>query len=406
MRFLRLVKNAVVFLVQHGSRAFLRKALDRGVISRHRIQMPVSEAEARKVDWTHPPQTGEHATVSETRIAAWIMSPPGETSGGHQNLFRFIDVMERAGWRTSIHFYSNATVGPTLEGIRKMLANSPAFARLDAEILEYDPARGVGQVDALFATGWETAYPVFLDPSSAKRFYFVQDFEPGFYPLGSEYILAENTYRFGFHGITAGGWLAAKLSDEYGMRTDHFDFGVDRSLYRVTNHDVRDEVFFYARPVTARRGFELGALALAEFAELRPDVTINLAGWDVSNWDLPFRYKNLAGMKISELNAVYNRCRAGLVISTSNMSLLPLELMSSGTIPVVNDGENNRMVSDNPFIEYVPPVPALMADRLAIIMAKGGSSDHAQRISDSLIDVTWTRAGEQFMDAFTGAMRG
>ena len=60
--------------------------------------------------------------------------------------------------------------------------------------------------DAVFATGWETAYPVFNDAGDARKCYFVQDFEPLFYPVGSEYVLAENTYRFNFFGITAGKW--------------------------------------------------------------------------------------------------------------------------------------------------------------------------------------------------------
>ena len=36
--------------------------------------------------------------------------------------------------------------------------------------------------------------------------YFVQDFEPLFYPMGSDYLLAENTYRKGLYHITTGAW--------------------------------------------------------------------------------------------------------------------------------------------------------------------------------------------------------
>ena len=50
-----------------------------------------------------------------------------------------------------------------------------------------------------------------------------------FYPAGSEALLAEATYRFGFHGITAGRWLADRLRRDYGMQADHFDFGRDLS---------------------------------------------------------------------------------------------------------------------------------------------------------------------------------
>jgi glycosyltransferase involved in cell wall biosynthesis len=245
-----------------------------------------------------------------------------------------------------------------------------------------------------------------LDPSGARRFYFVQDFEPGFYPVGTESVLAENTYRFGFHGITAGGWLSHKLSMEYGMVTDHFDFAVDKARYNVTNLERRDEVFFYARPVTPRRAFEFGLLVLADFAALKPDVRINLAGWDISNWDVPFPHRNLASLQISELNAVYNRCAVGLVMSLSNMSLLPLELMASGVAPVVNDAPNNRLVSDNPYIEYVPLSPLAIARRMVEIIDRPDVVERSIAMSDSLANIDWRDSGDQFIAAFERAMRG
>src|SRR5262249_16339995 len=147
---------------------------------------------------------------------------------------------------------------------------------------------------------------------------------------------AENTYRMNLHGITAGGWLEHKLSSEYGMKCDHYDFGTDTNLYRFENKKKRKEIFFYARPVTVRRGFELGIMALQLFHQKRPDYTITLAGWDVSEYDIPFPYKNLKTMGLEELSDIYNKCAAGLVISLTNMSLLPLELLSAGVIPVLN----------------------------------------------------------------------
>jgi hypothetical protein len=288
-----------------------------------------------------------------------------------------------------------------------MLASTDAYPHLKADIRMYDRKVGVKpETQALFATGWETAYPAYLDSSTARRFYFVQDFESSFYPLGTESLLAENTYRFGFHAITAGGWLAHKLRTDYGMTADHFDFAVDKTHYTVTNRERRNEIFFYARPVTPRRAFEFGVLALADFAAMKPDVTINLAGWDVSNWDIPFRYKNLASLEISELNGIYNRCAAGLVMSLSNMSLLPLELISSGVTAVVNDGPNNRMVSDNPFIEYVPSSPLAIARKLAEIMDRPDAVERSLEMSKSVANINWQDSGKQFVRVFEGAMRG
>ncbi|WP_344792595.1 glycosyltransferase family 1 protein [Gryllotalpicola daejeonensis] len=375
----------------------------------HRPSMLVREEDALAADWTRPgPQLASPITVKSGPIdIAWIMSPPGKESGGHQNLFRFIRYAEDAGHRCTIYLYDARTENSiSIPDVRAMLAASEAFPDLKAEIRNYS-AEGVhSSAQAIFATGWETAYPAFLDKSTARRLYFVQDFEASFYPLGSESLLAENTYRFGFYGITAGGWLSDKLAREYGMKTAHFDFAVDAERYHLTNTGRRNEIFFYARPVTARRAFEFGALALGDFARLRPDVTINLAGWDVSNWPLPFEYVNHSSLELSQLNKLYNRCAAGLVMSLSNMSLLPLELISAGVAPVVNDGPNNRLVSDNPFIEYVPASPRAVADRLVEVLERPDQPERAVAMSQSVSNTDWRESGKQFVEALERAMRG
>jgi hypothetical protein len=82
----------------------------------------------------------------------------------------------------------------------------------------------------------------------------------------------------GFHGITAGKWLAQKLSREYGMQADYFPFGCDTSLYRRDPACRRSGVAFYVRTGTPRRGTELGLLALELFAKREPQVQIHLFG--------------------------------------------------------------------------------------------------------------------------------
>jgi hypothetical protein len=407
-RGFHLFSRAWLVLRDEGPRRLLARVFTKlgGVLGGGGGGMMVADDDAALVDWTDPPNRGAQVTVSEGPVEiAWISSPPGAESGGHQNLFRFIKFAEDAGHRSTIYLYDQADRSHS--DVKAMLKASSAYPDLKARIVGYDPAVGVApQTQAIFATGWETAYPAFRDPSPARRFYFVQDYEPSFYATGSQSVLAENTYRFGFHGITAGGWLATKLRDDYGMTTDHFDFAVDRSRYNLTNEGRRNEIFFYARPVTPRRAFEFGMLALSEFARMRPEVAINLAGWNVAGWDVPFRHVNHSSLDISQLNGLYNRCAAGLVISLTNLSLLPLELASSGAVPVVNDAPNNRLVSDRPFIEWVPLSPGAIARRLVEVLDRPDAPERAKRMSDSLSDEDWSKSGTQFLSAFERAMRG
>ncbi|MCB9822868.1 glycosyltransferase family 1 protein [Candidatus Nomurabacteria bacterium] len=325
----------------------------------------------------------------------WVMSPPAG-GGGHQNIFRFIEFLDSKGHKNNIYLYST-TDETTPDQAR---ANVSAYCK--AENLTFQRlGKKMAQADMIFATGWETAYPVFNEITTAKKMYFVQDFEPYFYAIGTDYILAENTYKFGFHAITAGGYLNHKLSTEYGMKCENYEFAADEKTYKYTNEKTRREIFFYARPVTERRGFDLGIMVLELFHKKHPEYTINLAGWDVSGYDIPFPYVNHKALDISQLPALYNKCAAALVISLTNMSLLPPELLACGTIPVVNEGPNNRLVTDNPFIAYVEASPARMAEELSSIVTDKNLIEKSKNASKSINRGGWAASKKKFLDVIT-----
>jgi glycosyltransferase involved in cell wall biosynthesis len=342
--------------------------------------------------WSQEPYMPAKSHKAPPYTVNWVMSPPGKgAGGGHQNIFRFIAYLAEQGHTCNIYLYSAQHFQPAKDA-HEVFKKAYPNAKVTVQWLK-GPMK---PADAVFATGWETAYPVFNDPGEARKFYFVQDFEPYFYPIGSEYALAENTYHMNFHGITAGPWLADKLSREYGMACDYYNFGTDTNTYRFENTKPRKQVFFYARPVTARRGFELGIMALQLFHEQRPDYEIILAGWDVSDYSIPFPYKNLKTLSISELSPVYNRCAAGLVVSLTNMSLLPLELLASGVIPVVTDGPNNTMVSNNSYIKFAHASPDGLAQALIETVDRKDLPAYAAEAAASINELSWERSGQRF----------
>ncbi len=327
---------------------------------------------------------------------AWIMPPPGKGSGGHLNIFRFIEFLELAGYECSIYLYVNGKHGD-ISSVRTIMGESYPKIKAAESMCWLEPNEELNDMDGIFATSWETAYASYVLQSSAKRFYFVQDFEPYFYPVGGMSTLAENTYRMEFYGITAGGWLKKKLTSGYGMAADSYDFGSDEKIYKYTNSGKRNEIFYYARPYTERRGFEVGVLALDIFHRTHPEYTINIVGWDVSGYHIPFPYINLKTLEINQLSDLYNRCVAGLVLSYTNMSLLPLELLGCGTIPVVNDGENNRLVSDNQYIAYSENSPIALAKQLFIVVSRKNIQAYSKKASESVKKSDWQASGDKFV---------
>ncbi len=295
-------------------------------------------------------------------ILNWVIPEMGVGSGGHINIFRFVNLLQKQGIKNRIYIFKGNNLD-TNEKLKAFLREH--YAILNDEIEVYSDVSYMKFAHGTFATSWNTAYFVRKFQNTISKFYFVQDFEPYFFPLGSEYMFAENTYRFGFRGVTAGDWLKDKLHDEYGMKTSSFGFSYDRNLY--TKKEKRDQVkrlFFYARPVTARRAFELGLLALNEITTRMPEVEVVFAGWDVSNYEIPFKHLNAGSVKLEELADLYAQCDMCLVLSNTNLSLLPLEVMASNSVPVCTKGPNSEWLVNDKNSIMVDFDPIAIADTI------------------------------------------
>lgn len=327
----------------------------------------------------------------------WIMTPPAPGSGGHTTLFRLIEGLERAGHDCHLFLYDRFQ-GDARRHAATIAANWP---RLRARV--HDASSGLPALDGWVATSWQTAHVLASHTeASGARFYLVQDFEPYFYPRGSMYSMAEDTYRFGFTGITAGRWLAEKLEREFGMHCDFFEFGADRDVYFPLTDASRDGVAFYTKQTVARRGHELGMLALARFHELRPEATIHIYG--DSPRPQPFPFVDHGKQSPQALNEIYNRCRVGLSLSFTNVSLVPWELLASGAVPVVNDAEHNRAVLNNDKVVWAHPSPDSIAhamDRAYALYAEGSSP---AELSNSTANASWSLAAQHVREIIETSM--
>ena len=341
-------------------------------------------AEMSSSGWQLPPRLP--VTPGEPLDIAWVAIPPGEGAGGFTTLARAVSLLAQAGHRCTVYMLDPH--GWSIDQHRRTVENW--WPDLGAEVR--DAADGIDDAHAIFATSWPTAYRVLTSPAKGVRFYFVQDFEPWFYPAGSEALLAEATYRFGFHGVTAGRWLAQLLRETYGMPADHFEFGCDLERYSIHPGIERTGVCFYARPSTPRRGFELGVATLELLAARHPEVDIHTYGEKIRG--LPFA-TNHGVLAPADLNRLYNRCITGLALSASNVSLVPPEMLAAGCIPVVNDADYNRIVLDNPEVVYAPATPFDLVNAISALVERPSTerTEAAQAAAASVQSRSWADAG-------------
>jgi len=331
----------------------------------------------------------------------WFIPDFNAGSGGHLNIFRMIGHLQQRGYVSRIVIV-NAQQHPNAESAAADIRRH--FIDLDVPV--HMGLEGLPPCEFAVATAWNTAYAVRDFSGAQHKLYFVQDFEPYFYPMGSEWVLAENTYRMGFFGITAGGWLAQRLSRDYGMRTRPVGFGVELDRYRRLPRrepHVR-RVFFYARPPTPRRAFELGLLVLHEVWRRMPQTNFVLAGWDTSNYDIPFPHLSAGTVPLNDLPDLYSQCDVALVLSLTNLSLMPLELMACGCAVVSNRGPNVEWLLNDQVAVLAETTPEALAEAICAVLADDVRRDALIRRAEAFARaLTWDAVADDFVAALLAA---
>lgn len=353
-------------------------------------------------------ESGHGITITDSNVLAgsitWVIPDFEIGSGGHINIFRMIKLLKARG-------FNNQHV--VIMEPHKWQTAEEAGAIINAAFDEPGISVSLGietlmPSEYIFATSWQTAYWVSKYRDALYRCYFVQDFEPLFYPAGDEYYLAENTYKLGLHGVTAGKWLGEKLKNDYGMNTFHYTFSYDKHLYNNIEKRAHEKknIFFYARPVTPRRCFHIGLMALAKVCEEIPDAAVILAGWDVSDFHIPFNHVNSGSLPIEQLPDLYAQCDAALVLSGTNLSLLPMEIAATGCPMILNDAPCANWIFDESEVRYSQMDPTALAQAIVDVLSDpDGAAEMAARARQKALASDWGKEADGVAE-FLRSLRG
>lgn len=295
------------------------------------------QLEIRTINWFIPSFTHAYygGIYTILRCADYL-----HTAKGVENRFIVVDEVPPEQIKKAI-----ATAFPNLARVKVRVVTT------EEKLAKLDPA------DASIATLWTTAYYVLKFNRTRRKFYFMQDCEPLFYPAGSTSAQVEATYRFGFYALANTQSLKAIYEQEYGGLAQSFTPCVDTHVFHPAAHAQPPgplKVFFYGRPGHPRNGFELGAAALHQLkTRLGSRVMIYSAGaeWQSAEYGLEGVVENLGLLSYEQTADLYRTCAAGLVMMfTKHPSYLPFELMASGALVISNynpattwflkDGEN------------------------------------------------------------------
>lgn len=229
----------------------------------------------------------------------------------------------------------------------------------------------VSKNDIFMFTGWWTAYSTqdayveFERKNGIKPnpfLYFIQDYEPGFYPWSTRYLLADASYRSEYKQIAV--FNSKQLSDFF--KINHYEFYKEFDFNPVLNGDLKQvletktgevskkkQILVYGRPSVERNAFNLIVAALKKWVEIQEDVE----EWKIlsaGEYHLPVELgkgKELVSvgkLTIEQYAEMMLDSFAGIsLMSSPHPSYPPLEMSVFGVTVITNTYANKDLSSFN-----------------------------------------------------------
>jgi len=253
---------------------------------------------------------------------------------------------------------------------------------------------------------WQAkAFPAKAPP---RYVYLIQDYEPGFYPWSSRYVLAQSTYleTEGMIAVFNTSILRNFFTDE-GCRFEHafaFEPRINDKLVayrdRVSSTNKGKIILVYGRPSVPRNAFELIVMGLRLWVQNDP----NALDWQILSVGEPhasvelgrgLEMVSLGKLCIDDYAQMLLRSAIGLSLMISpHPSYPPLEMAAFGLKVITNAYKAKDLSQIHPnIIGMANPSPESIADALVRLTQE---QDFAKRPA----------AGNDFWEAYTGTEKG
>ena len=348
-------------------------------------KLPISQNLRSMIDFAQIPLAPTSKKYNSKQLDIhWIIPDFAAGGGGHMTIFRMAHFLEYFGHKQTI-WLQNPSVHKSEEQAADTILKHFQQFNGDVKFLDkrFETARG----DVIIATDCWTVWPALSVSNFKRRFYFVQDFEPSFFAMGSNYLAAEQTYKQDIDCICASPWLANTMQEKYGRWARPFWLAADTMLYHPPTErrsNKRPRIAFYARYFTERRAVELGMLALELLAKRGVEFEVDFFGTPLEFQTAPFAFKDHGVASPEELADLFQKADIGVVFSATNYSLVPQEMMACG-LPIVElEGESTECIFPPETVSLASPHPEAIADAIEALIA-----DKAKQITQAAAAEKW-----------------
>lgn len=328
---------------------------------------------------------------------AFIIPEISKFSGGHTGILRLGTYLEEMGHKVYYIAVNNVSLD-------KMKENAYInFPNWKGEIQNISILKS-NKFDVGIATKWNTCYYIVSNQENfGIKAYFIQDFEPLFYPMSDNFLLSLNTYKMGLKMISLGPWNA-KMINKFlpDVRVDYIEFPVELELYNIVRRTIKisDKIRLavYIKRDPKRAPFLL--LEHLKFLKYKMEreklnLEINFFGIE-KNIKLPVG-NNLGKLNVEQLKKLYINSDFGIVASLTNISYVNYEMIACG-LPVVDfvDGSAPSFFSEEEMI-FIESHPQDLYNKINFYLQNQDILNKLLiRAQEKLKNVTWESQAKKF----------
>lgn len=337
-----------------------------------------------------PPEKVNKITFVIERMAKY--------SGGQTSILRLGSKLSKMGYDVGYAVYKNQSKWEMEDCAKSNLADYKGTMYTNKELFSL-------KSDVVIASSWDTV--AFAKKMKGYKMYFLQDYEPYFFPFGELFLLANKTYEQGLHMVSLGTWNKEMVLKNCNVTSpvDTIDFPYEAKEYPNVKRDYKSYgskkeflVAVYLKYYGKRLPCITQYLLKEVKGELKKDginLVIKYFGEDKS-----FACEggeNLGMLSKSQLFELYKKADFGMVASMSNISLVPYEMLATG-LPLIEfkDGTFPYFFPENSAILTNISAKDLYSKIKAAIKNPESLEEMHQNASEHLDGLSWDNTAKQF----------
>lgn len=371
----------------------------------HRVEEKISAGRVEALLKNYDNDIVANTKPDEIKSVLFVITRMVRFHGGQTSVLRLGTELAKAGYRVGYAVYKKQSKEEMQICASSNLTKFEGNLHDMTELGKMMSGALAIRYDAVVATSWDTV--CFAKKLPAYKMYFVQDFEPYFYKFGELFMMASKTYEQGLHMVSLGSWNKMMIEKHCSpvSELECVDFPYSASEYPFEKRSFKEYphkkvltlavyLKYYGKRLPTLIQYMLIKLK-EEFAEDGIELRVKYFG-EAKSYK-PKGGENLGMLTKQELLALYRKADFGLAFSYSNISLVTLEMMSSG-LPVIElkEGSFTEYFSEECALLVSPAYKELYEKLKACIEEPDILEKRQQAVERELAPLSWEETGKQF----------